>query len=76
MKYKNLIINNPEGLMFGKAPFPVKTRRGLEIGGGQVYSELNFTLPTMSINSDTLTKVNETSITAVLPKGLWKGLYI
>ncbi len=59
MKYKNLIINNPEGLMFGKAPFPVKTRRGLEIGGGQVYSELNFTLPTMSINSDTLTKVNE-----------------
>ncbi|VAW13375.1 Methanol:corrinoid methyltransferase, partial [hydrothermal vent metagenome] len=59
MKYKNLIINNPGGLMFGKAPYPVKTRRGLEIGGGQVYSELNFTLPAMSINSDTLAKVNE-----------------
>jgi methanol---5-hydroxybenzimidazolylcobamide Co-methyltransferase len=54
MKYKNLVIDNPEGLMFGVAPNPVKTRRGLEIGGGQVYSELNFTLPVMSINDSTL----------------------
>ncbi|MEI6755014.1 MAG: methyltransferase MtaB domain-containing protein [Paludibacter sp.] len=57
MKYKSLIINNPEDLMFGKAPKPVKTRRGLEIGGGQVYAELNFTLPVMSINDNTLTEV-------------------
>ncbi len=59
MKYKNLVITNPAELMFGKAPNPVKTRRGLEIGGGQVYSELNFTLPTMSINSSTLDRVNQ-----------------
>lgn len=59
MKYKSLVITNPADLMFGKAPNPVKTRRGLEIGGGQVYSELNFTLPTMSINSSTLDRVNE-----------------
>ena len=57
MKYKSLIISNPEDLMFGIAPFPVKTRRGLEIGGGQVYAELNFTLPVMSINDSTLTQV-------------------
>ena len=57
MKYKSLIINNPEQLMFGYAPNPVKTRRGLEIGGGQVYAELNFTLPVMSINENTLTEV-------------------
>jgi methanol---5-hydroxybenzimidazolylcobamide Co-methyltransferase len=57
MKYNNLIITNPEELMFGIAPFPVKTRRGLEIGGGQVYAELNFTLPVMSINENTLTEV-------------------
>ncbi len=57
MKYKSLIINNPEDLMFGKAPKPVKTRRGLEIGGGQVYAELNFTLPVMSINYTTLNEV-------------------
>jgi len=57
MKYKSLIITNPENLMFGMAPNPVKTRRGLEIGGGQVYAELNFTLPIMSINESTLSQV-------------------
>ena len=59
MKYKSLIITNPEDLMFGIAPNPVKTRRGLEIGGGQVYAELNFTLPIMSINDSTLPQVYE-----------------
>lgn len=57
MKYKNLVINNPEDLIFGVAPKPVKTRRGLNIGGGQVYAELNFTLPIMSINDNTLDRV-------------------
>lgn len=59
MKYKSLIITNPEDLMFGIAPYPVKTRRGLEIGGGQVYAELNFTLPVMSINDSTLVRIYE-----------------
>jgi len=57
MKYKSLIINDPKELMFGIAPKPVKTRRGLIIGGGQVYAELNFTLPVMSINKNTLGQV-------------------
>ncbi len=43
--------------MFGIAPKPVKTQRGLVIGGGHVYAELNFTLPMMSINSTTLDQV-------------------
>jgi len=59
MKYKSLVINAPEDLIFGIAPKPVKTRRGLEIGGGQVYTELNFTLPVMSINESTLNQVFE-----------------
>jgi methanol--5-hydroxybenzimidazolylcobamide Co-methyltransferase len=59
MKYKSLIITNPDDLMFGIAPNPVKTRRGLEIGGGQVYAELNFTLPIMSITDSTLPEVYE-----------------
>jgi len=57
MKYKHLIINRADELMFGRAPKPVVTRRGLEIGGGQVYAELNFTLPVMSINQNTLQEV-------------------
>jgi methanol--5-hydroxybenzimidazolylcobamide Co-methyltransferase len=57
MKYKNLIITDPKDLLFGIAPKPVKTRRGLEIGGGKVYAELNFTLPTMTIDESTLPEV-------------------
>ncbi len=50
MKFKNLAITKPEDLYFGTAPNPVKTPKGLTIGGGTVYPELNFTLPTMSID--------------------------
>ena len=57
MKYKNLLIANPADLMFGRAPNPVTTRRGLAIGGGTVYSELNFTLPTITIDAGTLPEV-------------------
>lgn len=57
MKYKSLAITNADDLMFGIAPKPVETRRGLLIGGGQVYPELNFTLPVMSINENSLNEV-------------------
>ncbi|MDT8297499.1 MAG: methyltransferase MtaB domain-containing protein, partial [Spirochaetaceae bacterium] len=57
MKYKSLAINDPDQLMFGNAPKPVKTERGLNIGGGAVYPELNFTLPPMSITPDTRSEV-------------------
>jgi methanol--5-hydroxybenzimidazolylcobamide Co-methyltransferase len=57
MKYKELTINHAGELIFGIAPKPVRTRRGLVIGGGRVYAELNFTLPTMTIESGTLPKV-------------------
>lgn len=57
MLYKCLTVNDPAELMFGIAPKPVKTPRGLTIGGGQVYAELNFTLPMMSINNNTLKEV-------------------
>jgi methanol--5-hydroxybenzimidazolylcobamide Co-methyltransferase len=59
MKYKSLVINDPKELLFGKAPYPVETARGLVIGGGNVYSELNFTLPMMAINDSTLGEVNQ-----------------
>jgi methanol--5-hydroxybenzimidazolylcobamide Co-methyltransferase len=57
MKYKTLVITDPKKLLFGNAPRPVKTRRGLIIGGGKVYSELNFTLPTITIEDRTLPEV-------------------
>src|SRR5271157_1129482 len=57
MKYSKLTIERPEDLIFGYAPKPVTTPRGLVIGGGHVYPELNFTLPPMSINKETIPEV-------------------
>ena len=59
MKYQSLAIETPESLVFGTAPKPLKTRSGMVIGGGQVYPELNFTLPSMTINKDTMPRVLE-----------------
>lgn len=57
MKYQTLAIDKPESLVFGTAPKPLKTRSGMVIGGGQVYPELNFTLPNMEITADTMPRV-------------------
>ncbi len=50
MKFNELCIKNANDLIFGSAPYPVTTKRGLHIGGGKVYPELNFTLPTMEVS--------------------------
>lgn len=50
MKFKTLAIDQPDKLLFGYATHPVTTPRGLVIGGGMVYPELNFTLPAMKID--------------------------
>ncbi len=59
MKYTDLVISRPEDLTFGKAPFPVTTPRGLIIGGGKVYPELNFTLPPMAVRKESYEEVRE-----------------
>jgi methanol--5-hydroxybenzimidazolylcobamide Co-methyltransferase len=51
--YSSLTIQNPDDLIFGLAPHPFTTRRGLVIGGGKVYPELNFTVPAMEISDAT-----------------------
>ncbi len=58
MKFGNLAISDPRDLVFGRATKPVTTGRGLVIGGGIVYPELNFTLPPMEIKEQTLPEVN------------------
>lgn len=55
--FENLAIADPAGLMFGIAPKPLACGRGLIVGGGAVYPELNFTLPTMSIEPSTWPEV-------------------
>lgn len=58
-EFTSLAVDRPEDLVFGTAPHPVTTRRGLTIGGGTVYPELNFTLPTMEVGSATLERIVE-----------------
>lgn len=57
MKFKKLAIAHEKDLIFGHAPNPVRSRRGLEIGGGIVYPELNFTLPELKIDTKDYTPV-------------------
>jgi len=55
--FKRLAISDPADLRFGVAPKPLTTRRGLTIGGGVVYPELNFTLPPMFVDRTTMPEV-------------------
>ncbi len=57
MRFKSLAIDDPADLTFGVAPKPVATRSGMVIGGGMVYPELNFTLPPMHINAESMPEV-------------------
>lgn len=52
MAYKNL-----DDFIYGSSIHPVQCKNGLVIGGGQVYPELNFTLPPMQITQDTMPEV-------------------
>lgn len=54
MRFTELAIADPSALLFGTAPRPVRTRRGLEIGVDHVYPELNFTLPPMEVTRATM----------------------
>ncbi len=56
-RFDRLAISNPAELLFGVAPKPLTTRRGMVIGGGQVYPELNFTLPPMFVDASTMPEV-------------------
>jgi len=59
MLYDRLAIENPDDLRFGVAPRPLTTRKGMVIGGGQVYPELNFTLPPMFVDAGTMPQVRK-----------------
>ena len=70
-RYTSLAINNPDDLIFGIAPKPLTTKHGMVIGGGQVYPEINFTLPMMTIEESTWGEVRrhyQEIITGVLKR--------
>jgi methanol--5-hydroxybenzimidazolylcobamide Co-methyltransferase len=48
-RYSSLAFPQADDLVFGRAKYPLQTRHGLVIGGGEVYPELNFTLPDVAV---------------------------
>jgi len=71
MKYKSLTIPTAQALVFGEAPHPVGTRSGMCIGGGEVYPELNFTLPPIELeegNMDVVYRNYEQIISGALKR--------
>ncbi len=59
MKYRELAYADAAELIFGRSKHPLRTRRGLVIGGGKVHPELNFTLPPMLIAENTFPEIRK-----------------
>jgi methanol--5-hydroxybenzimidazolylcobamide Co-methyltransferase len=56
-RFETLAVSKLADFLYGKAPKPVALGNGLSIGGGTVYPELNFTLPPMEIEAQTMPQV-------------------
>jgi methanol--5-hydroxybenzimidazolylcobamide Co-methyltransferase len=56
--FRNLAITDASDLLFGIAPKPLALSNGMVIGGGVVYPEINFTLPTMLVTQETMPEVS------------------
>ncbi|MGD0731452.1 MAG: methyltransferase MtaB domain-containing protein [Terracidiphilus sp.] len=55
--YTSLAIPSQDQLLYGVSPHPLHCGLGLTIGGGQVFPEVNFTLPPMNIDEATWPEV-------------------
>ena len=56
-RFATLAFSDSRALVFGRAPKPVRCGFDLVIGAGQVFPEVNFTLPPMSIADATWPEV-------------------
>jgi methanol--5-hydroxybenzimidazolylcobamide Co-methyltransferase len=52
--FNKLAYDSIDDFIYGTCPNPVTTKSGLVIGGGTMYPEINFTLPTMAVNESTV----------------------
>jgi methanol--5-hydroxybenzimidazolylcobamide Co-methyltransferase len=59
MSFNELVISQPSDLIFGHSPKPLLCGRGVHIGNGQVFPEINFTLPSMVIDEQTWPEVHK-----------------
>jgi methanol--5-hydroxybenzimidazolylcobamide Co-methyltransferase len=57
--FEKLIFTDKNDLIFGRAKYPVVCGFGVEIGAGRVIPEVNFTLPPMNINEESISEVRD-----------------
>lgn len=55
--YSSLSYKHVDDFIYGKSNIPVTLKNGMVIGGGSIYPELNFTLPSMLITKDSMPEV-------------------
>ncbi len=68
-----LSVDGPDDLVFGRARRPLSCGRGLLVGGGEVFPEVNFTLPPIAISESSWREVRrhyEEMIQAVLRRAV------
>jgi len=53
-QFTKLAYESLDDFVYGICPHPVTCKNGMIIGGGEIYPEINFTLPTMNATADTL----------------------
>jgi methanol--5-hydroxybenzimidazolylcobamide Co-methyltransferase len=56
-QFNETVYKDLNNFIFGKSEYPVPLANGMVIGGGMVYPEINFTLPPMTIDKDSMAKV-------------------
>ena len=55
--FNKTAYENLNDFVYAQAKFPVALKNGMVIGGGVLYPEINFTLPTMMVNQETMSEV-------------------
>jgi methanol--5-hydroxybenzimidazolylcobamide Co-methyltransferase len=55
--FKNTAYQDINDFIYAHAIYPVALKNGMVIGGGTMYPEVNFTLPTMTIDQSTMPEV-------------------
>lgn len=53
-EFTKLAYDSIDDFLYGTCPNPVHCKNGMVIGGGEIYPEVNFTLPPMNATADTL----------------------
>ena len=56
-EFNTTAYQNLDNFVYANAKNPVVLKNGMSIGGGTLYPEINFTLPTMMINKETMPDV-------------------